>query len=241
MISTTKLDIAYEELARSNSLDELQHTLENMPKIFGLANVAYHAIHLPGYCTSNPIILLTYHQEWVTRYIANDYFSIDPVVSTGTAGFLPLDWTSVDASSAAAVHFFREAWRHEVGRQGFTIPIRGPGGERALFSVTSHASDDEWKSNKYEYMRDFHLLGHLVHDRAVTFSGYRSSEQRPQLSRRERECLQEILNGKTPKQIASDLSLSMSAIRLYLQSARMKIGAKSIAQAAVMFLETTLL
>ena len=84
--------------------------------------------------------VLTYDPGWIARYKDNDYFKIDPVVICGTKSFLPLDWSHLDRESAVARGFFAEADRFDVGRQGITLPVRGAGGERALFTITANMS-----------------------------------------------------------------------------------------------------
>ena len=40
----------------------------------GLAHLVYHAVHVPG-SKPNPLLLLTYDDSWVRRYVAQDYFA----------------------------------------------------------------------------------------------------------------------------------------------------------------------
>ncbi|ANL31954.1 LuxR family transcriptional regulator protein (plasmid) [Rhizobium phaseoli] len=228
-----QLEDAFNSISNAKSLDDLRKTMRDLREPLGLANIVYHALRLPKTDALHPLLLLTYEPEWVRRYIENDYFKIDPVVIYGRRGFLPVDWSEVDRETMSAKRFFSEADEFGVGRQGLTMPIRGPGGERALFTVTANISQDDWQKRRFAYMRSFQLMGHFVHDRAVQLGGFRFANRSPELSRREKECLQAIAKGKAPKQIASDLKLSISAVQLYLQSARQKLGCKSIAEAAV--------
>ena len=70
-------------------------------------------------------------------------------------------------------------------------------------------------------MRDFMIIAYFFHDQAARLSGMRDlpGMGRP-LSRRERETLQLAARGFAPKQIAADLRVSTTAVRLYLQTAR---------------------
>lgn len=233
MEMSQQIEEAFNSIFNAESLDDLRKVMLDLREPLGLTNIVYHALRLPKTDELHPMLLLTYEPEWVRRYIESDYFKIDPVVINGRRGFLPVDWSEVDRESVSATRFFAEADRFGVGRQGLTMPIRGPGGERALFTVTANMSQIEWQKRRFAYMRSFQLMGHFFHDRAVQLGGFRSADHSPELSRREKECLQAIAKGKAPKQIASDLHLSTSAVQLYLQSARQKLGCKSIAEAAV--------
>jgi hypothetical protein len=192
-------------------LTDLSGVLASLRGPYGLANVIYHAVSIPSSNIANPILLLTYEDEWVRRYTERDYFQIDPVVRFGRKGFLPLDWSEVDHETQEARRFFREADEYEVGRRGVTLPIRGPSGERALFTVTSNVAEREWIKNRTLYMREFQILGHFVHDRAVELSGYRILKDAIHLSTREKQCLALTIRGLHNKQIAARLNLSTSS------------------------------
>lgn len=231
METDERLEGVLDRIHSAGSTGELSDLLHAIRSDFDLANIAYHAVAIPAQDARNPILILTYEDAWVQRYTERDYFLIDPVVRAGVKGFLPLDWSEVDRSSPEAQQFFREADDHHVGREGVTLPVRGPAGERALFTITSNLSEREWKAKRLLCMRDFQILAHFVHDRAVELTGYRS--KRAALSVREVQCLERIAAGRHVKQVASELSLSISAVNLYLRSARSKLKCASVAEAVV--------
>ncbi len=78
-------------------------------------------------------------QAWSERYQAHNYLRIDPVVAGCYRRFEPVDWKDLDWSSRAARQFRRDALDHGVGDQGFSVPIRGPHGQFALFTRTTVA------------------------------------------------------------------------------------------------------
>ena len=220
-----------DRIASSNTVDELGQVIREMRSGYALANIVYHAVYVPEAPSFHPLLILTYDPEWVERYKFKDYFQIDPVVTYGTRSFLPLDWGEVDHESNNAKSFFLEAERYCVGRQGATLPVRGPGGERALFTITSNSSEAEWRQNWLLYVKDFQLIAHYFHERAIGISGYRTSERNQTLSRREKECIQFIARGLAPKQIAGRLGISDSAVRMHLRSSCNKLGCASTDQA----------
>ncbi len=220
-----------DRIASSETVDELTKLIREMRLSYGLANIVYHAVYVPEAPSFHPILILTYEPEWVERYRFRDYFQIDPVVTYGTKSFLPLDWADVDHESNNARSFFLEADTYSVGRQGATVPVRGPGGERALFTITSNSSEAEWRRNWLLYVKDFQLIAHYFHEQAIGISGYRTSERNRALSRREKECLQFMARGLAPKQIAGQLGISDSAVRMHLRSSCNKLGCASTDQA----------
>jgi DNA-binding CsgD family transcriptional regulator len=218
-------------IERAQSVDELSGVLADWRDESGLAHLVYHAVHVPASDKSNALLLLTYDDAWVQRYLERDYFRIDPVVIAGRNGFLPIDWMTVDHHTGEARHFFAEAERFGVGRHGFTVPIRGPAGERALFTMTTHATDENWHRWRFAHLRDFHLLAHYFHDRAMRLSGLRRVEVMRPLSPREKQCLESLMQGQAPGQTADALGLSVSAVHAYLRTARRKLESATVEQA----------
>jgi hypothetical protein len=177
---------AREAIQRAASVEELSAILFDLRNENGLAHLVYHAAFVPAFDKANPLLLLTYDDAWVKRYMERDYFRIDPVVLAGRKSFLPIDWLTVEHSSKEACHFFAEAESYGVGRHGFTLPIRGPAGERALFTITTNATDEHWHRWRFSHLRDFHLLAHYFHDRAMRLAGLRYNNVMRPLSPRER-------------------------------------------------------
>lgn len=233
MLDDERYASVLETIYCAKSLAELEKQLKDIQKVYSACNIVYHAVAIPGVEQENPVLLLTYDPSWVSLYKENNYFQIDPVVKSGRNGFLPVDWQNVDRDSTTARRFFARADSHGVGRNGISLPIRGANGERAIFTVTSNASNEEWAANRIVYMRDFQMIGHYVHHRVLDLSGMRPRGSSRKPSAREVQCLKAISKGRTPKQIAADLQISESAVRLYLHSIRSKLGCATITQAVL--------
>jgi DNA-binding CsgD family transcriptional regulator len=229
------------QIASSENVDQMREVTLQMCNEYGLANIVYHALYIPEATSLNPIVIPTYDPEWIRRYINNDYFQIDPVVNSGKRGFLPLDWSSVDRESNTARSFFAEADSYGVGRQGITMPVRGPAGERALFTITANLSEVEWRSYRLDFAKEFQIISHFFHDQTIKLAGYRLAASNHTLSPREMECLQLTADGLVPKRIASRLAISASAVRLYLRSACRKLGCANIHQAVAKMVTLELL
>ena len=226
-----EFESALTAIERATSVDDLSKVLFDWRDESGVAHLVYHAAHVPACQKPNPLLLLTYDGGWVKRYVEQDYFRIDPVVIAGRNGFLPIDWLTVDHHTPEARHFFAEAESYGVGRHGITLPVRGPAGERALFTITANATDEHWHRWRCSYLQDFHLLAHHFHDRAMCLAGLRLDHAMRALSRREQQCLQYLMRGQAPGQIAAALELSGSAVHGYLRTARRKLECATIEQA----------
>ena len=228
------LDRFAETLARIRDADGLQALRQCMfmiRDVYGLANAAYHAISVPGRSDALALQLLTYDSRWVRRYAQMDYIRSDPVVRMARGSVLPLDWNEIERSAPDTAEFFSDAARFNVGRRGLSVPIRGPHGERALFTVTANVSATDWAAVRLRSLRDFQTIGYHVHDRLAQMVPFGPTAPVRAPSPQERRCLEAFGRGRTPKQIAADLRLSVSAVRLYLRSAREKLSCATITQA----------
>lgn len=217
-------------IQNASSRHGLEQAFHDVRDRYGFKHLTFLLIRNPGNRNATPAHCTTYPTEWTSRYVTNNYLAFDPVVQLYKTSVLPIDWSSIDRNSEEIKALFREAEAIGVGRHGLTVPIRGLAGERSIFSATSNRSKREWRRLKTSCKHDLMLLANYTHERFMAVSGGRTSSYQ-RLSRREQQCLQLLSSGKVPKQIASNLQLSESAVRLYLSSARRKLGAATIYQA----------
>ncbi len=231
MLTGSRQSHCLAEIAQANTADELRRFLFKFCSLYGLANAVFHVTQIAAVSQQNPLILLTYPSEWVETYIAHDYFSIDPVVQAGQSGFLPYDWSSLDLKSPQSASFFREAESFDVGRYGLTLVVRGPHGERSLFTVTSNLKGGDWERLRNSIIGDLQVIAYYLHEQSMIVSGLREQGTGRRLSNRETQCLELLAQGMLPKQITSRLGISESAVRLYLSSSRRKLHVSTTNQA----------
>ena len=205
---------------------DLQRLFDMIAEAYGLTTVAYLGAGIgKGEQQREPYVAATYSLDWIERYKAERYVAIDPVVQIGMRRILPIDWKELASPSQAVRRFFGEAMEFGVGRQGLSIPIHGRHGDRALFSVTSNATDEDWRGQRKLFTRDFQFLAVHVHAMLLELEGTPILDVK--LSPRERECLLWIAEGKTAWECSVILGLSLHTVRCYLESARHKLGASS--------------
>lgn len=235
----TRLSLSLNALRKIQSSDDLEAVVADMRGAYCFAHITFLVVRLGISPEVHPFFCTTYPVEWTDTYLRKNYFEIDPVIEISRAGFLPVDWAGLDRRSARTYDFFKEARSFGVGRHGLSIPVRGTNGERCLFSVTSDLSRRDWLRLRTSSIHDLQILSHCLHEKVLSVSGLRSSARYAALSRREQQCLQLLARGLVAKRIAARLQISESAVRLYLRSAKRKLGAATIYQAMAMasFLE----
>ncbi|MEI2388057.1 LuxR family transcriptional regulator [Breoghania sp. JC706] len=228
-----KIDTAFaqiiEDFEKVNSRRDGKLMLRRIADLYGLQHAVYFAARLPELTRRDPYIATTYSADWIEHYRDQDFVRIDPVLPAGLQRMLPTDWGGFDRKRKDLKKFFGEAVDFGVGQKGMTFPIRGAGGEAAMFSITSDATDHEWAGIKSHYMRDFQTIAHFVHEMVIRTEKVRLEGVR--LSPRESECLKWAAEGKTYIDIATILSISERTVRFYLDTARHKLNAINITHA----------
>lgn len=205
--------------------DELAGALHTIRTRYGVSHMTFLVVRTGGGPQVSPYFCSTYPADWIRTYLANDYFTIDPVIDVARWGLLPVDWSALDQRTLGAERLFDEAFANGIGPNGLTIPVRGANGERCLFSITSDLSKSDWSALCASILHDLHILSYYLHEKVLAVSNLRQPALLRGLSGRERQCLQLLASGKIYKQIAATLGISESAVRLYVRKARRKLSA----------------
>lgn len=215
------------DLEKANDLADLQTVIEALREALSVDHLIYHWVNSKGASTG----VGTYSDEWRDRYLSSGYVRIDPVVLGGIRGFHPIDWKRLDWSGKAAKQFQADAIAHGVGNQGISIPIRGPHGQFALFTASHNCTDEHWAFFIEEVRADLILLAHFFNKRVLELEPYALPDVTPQLSPREQETITLLALGYSRAQIAQTLSISEHTLRVYVESARFKLGASNTTHA----------
>ncbi len=221
------LESFLDQLQRVETLEELNDVVVSLRDALNVEHVVYHSVNSTG----EQYAALTYSQDWVARYLEQDYARIDPVVQACLRRFHPIDWKRLDWSGKAVKGFLHEAIDSGVGNQGFSVPIRGPSGQFALFTVSSGDSDDQWATYTTERSRQLILASHYINQKALELE--RGSDQLDivNLSPRETDALTLLALGYSRAQAAESLSISEHTLRVYIESARFKLTAANTTHA----------
>ncbi len=232
-----RLEGFIERVQQATSLDELREIILALRDTFEVEHLVYHSLNSTG----RPYAALTYADDWVARYLEREYARVDPVVLGCLRRFHPVDWKRLDWSGKASKLFLGEAIEMGVGNQGLSVPIRGPNGQFALFSLNHRATDAAWARQSDDLLRDLILAAHFVNQKALELE--RGTDERPQaaLSPRETDVLTLLAMGMSRAQVAESLSISEHTLRAYVESARFKLGAQNTTHAVARALARGLL
>jgi DNA-binding CsgD family transcriptional regulator len=221
------LDQILKDLEATEALEGLEAIIFALRDAFGIDHTVYHWVDSNG----DQYGCGTYSDDWVQRYLSENYLRIDPVIVGCFQRFHPVDWKGLDWSGKPARTFLKDALEHGVGNQGYSIPIRGPNGQFALFTVSHNCDDDEWARFTDCNSRDLILMAHFFNRKALEFEPTRQPEQARSLSPREVDAMTLLAMGYSRAQVANNLSISEHTLRVYIESARFKLGAMNTTHA----------
>ncbi|MEH6523144.1 helix-turn-helix transcriptional regulator [Sulfitobacter sp.] len=217
----TKLENILSDLEQAASLEGMQSVSEALKEHYEVDHLVYHWVDSSG----DQYGCGTYSEEWQQKYLTENYLRIDPVIQGCYQRFHPVDWKRLDWSSKAAREFLKVSAEYGVGNQGFSIPIRGPNGQFALFTINHSCADEEWAKFTHENRRDLILIAHYFNEKALDFEPVRLPEQQQSLSPREVDAMTLLAIGYSRAQVANSLAISEHTLRVYIESARFKLGA----------------
>ena len=252
------LNAIVEQLSNTPELSGLGEVIELIRGTYDVDHVNYHAISLgldaPVLAESiggaisdgrglwrregRQLGVFSYSYEWIARYLEERYDTIDPTVAGSFGAFAAVNWADLDWSGAPLKRFMLEASDFGIGNHGLTVPVRGPNGQFAMFTVNKRCANTEWESLLTAYRNDFTLLAHYVHQQALTFavsdSNILAGQPQRALSARERDAISLIADGLSRGQAADKLGISENTFRVYIDSARHKLGALNIPHAVAL-------
>lgn len=228
-----RLSMALDWLQRVDNLAQFDGIMEQLRHAFRLGHATFVVTRAGLSANAIPCFITTYPPEWIELYLRRDYVRIDPVIEQAHTSLLPFEWSGLDKPANGADVFFREARSFGIAGNGLTVPVFASRGERSLLSVTSELPSSDWRRHRPGIEDDLFVFARYLHDRLLSISGLRASNAPPSMSQRERQCLELVARGLLFKQIAAELTISESAVRLYIRSAKRKLSAGTLSQAVV--------
>lgn len=181
-----------------------------------------------------------YHEDWQRKYLARNYFAIDPVISHARRTMRPTTWSINDRLSLdeSGRRVFDEAAEFGIV-SGIAVPVRGSFGRTAILALASDNVDAAAIG-----VRDIAFAATAVTVMHVNLQRLAQTTQLAAaalLSPREQTCLMWASFGKTYSETASMLGITEKTVRFYLERAREKLGASNTTHAVRLATERGLL
>lgn len=225
-----------EQCNRTNVAEVMLSLMERAASELGFDRYAYCALtghdrYLSG-GNPAPAVALNFPTSWTDYYFERDYQTIDPVVQYAPKIEGPFLWDSLSPmfrltrTQSLVMHQASEARL----RNGVGVPLHGPFGNVCLLTFAAgdgHPDAEIFLSNLGVLAAQFHL--------AYSEIGRADISPRcvPDLSDRERECLQWLANGKSCWAVGDILNISENTVKFHMKNAFRKLETSNRVVAAV--------
>jgi len=173
-----------------------------------------------------------YAPEWCAYYVSETLFNVDPAIHLSATRNVPFLWSEVmrmNDLTDAQRGFMLEASDSGMGF-GMTVPIHMHASAPGTVGVSGAREEI-----RPEVMHSVHLMSVYLYDASrrisLATSGY--SDQSPQLTAREAECLKWAVMGKTDWEIGEILCISQATAHFHIEKAKRKFGVPTRTQAVV--------
>lgn len=178
---------------------------------------------------SDITVVITMPPNWVARYSAKNYFSIDPLfndnipVVTADDCDLVLDLGGQHYDNPAIAAMQQDATKHGLGTLFLAVSTQYANGIAGCSLFTFDEGEEE-RCAFINRMRPALLNASRELHLALAGAGAPQAPQAALLTSREIECLTWAAIGKTDGEIADILSIARWTVVTYLQNAKIKLG-----------------
>lgn len=172
-------------------------------------------------------IVRSYPESWMEHYFARDYYSIDPVITECFRTNRPFLWDELpmDTLQKRMMDESKEATLFD----GVGLPIHGMNREVAAFGIASSSGKVETPPHVLSLIHAYVFQFH----QAYTDKLANLEKPAVDLTKKEREVLSWMAEGKTLQEIGDIMCLSEDTIRYYLKGLYRKLGANQRTLAVV--------
>ena len=189
---------------------------------------------LPPHLHGKPRLITTYPEQWTSHYLRSRYERIDPVITQALQSPEPFQW-GVDLpspfSSPNQQRLLDEASQFGI-RTGFTVPIHDGRGSIAALTFAANQREASFEHCINSHARVLQLMAIYFHAHVRRKLSDENRIGEILLSPREFECLKWAAQGKSSWEIGLILGISRHTVTSYLDSAKEKLGVRTIVQAA---------
>lgn len=217
-----RLDLFLTALEEASEPDQITDILQDIRLLIEVAHVAFHRVRPTA---EPPLFFATYPDDWAQRFREREYYRINPSIRGAITRPLPLNCKELDWSDKQARTYLQDAIAHGIGTQGYTVPVHGPAGQVSALVVSKDCSDTEWEAIIARHRRCLILLAHTLLATSLRLHPVSAPKTTKPLSPREHDTLSLLAQGYTRAQVAQKLSISQHTLRVYIESARHKLGA----------------
>ena len=227
-------------LQRLTDYDEICDLIVKELEWFGLTHVSSIFLRGPGRDAIEGVLMNNRPQEFVKRYLEQDYVLRDPLVTELRNTLNPYTWGDVRARRDLSKDekAIIDEGRAFDARDGFIIPIAMSSGSVSLFSACGR--EPNLSERARAALEIIGIYSQHALKRAV-IRAQRDEAPHSPLTPRELEILKRCKDGKTRPQIGEILSISPKTVEFHLRGIMDKLGASNQISAVIIALQRGLL
>lgn len=224
------IDEFIERSNRAASRGELFGLLEKAALDEGFDHLAYGVLGVsqraPAAEGLSPAVMLNYPEDWVKYYFEQGYQDHDPVIEFSPISLAAYVWEDLPLRfdlRPKQRRVMSEA--REAGlKHGLSIPVHGP---RSSLAILSFASSEDDVDPRAFGMRFQPLCAQFHVAYSELGATLRPEAQRVELTKRERECLSWVAQGKSSWDIGQILGITEFTVSYHVKKAMKKLGSGS--------------
>ncbi len=230
-LTQARINWSFAEICdRARTVGEVREAFMREVRALGFSYAACASHVDPLKPPRGAVMMVDYPQAWLERFSDRRYADRDPVFKTACRQALPFQWSDDHFRRPLAsdqIDILNEAADAGLG-DGFTIPIHSPDALPASCSLAI-GPDGVDPLN----VRQAHWYAVYAHESVLRLTSDRARPERPILSRRERQCLELIAQGKDDFAVSVLLGISEHTAHNTIRRAMRKYGVATRVQAFV--------
>lgn len=219
------IEIWKKKISLCKSLEDIKPECQDFCTSLGWEYYLFGVVDATSLSSPKITTITNYPEGWWCFYFKEEMQKCDPVVRYCFDKSTPIRWDKLmeieEYVSPEAEKMMTKAATFGLAN-GFSIPIKSPSGEVAIFSLaTPHLeSIDERYNHALHYAQtlSYTLLEAYLRLKAETETNFR-------ITPRERECLFWACEGKTAWEISKIIEVSERTVIFHMTSATKKLGA----------------
>lgn len=180
-------------------------------------------------------------RRWIELYAERSFLYHDPAVNTASRRMAPFTFTEAidEAPETPGKRELLNAF-HDFGWvEGFAVPIHGPGGYFGLVTMAGRKSATDLTP---PVRARLHMAAFAAHERCRRIGAPAVGAGSPErLTPREFECMRLVAAGRTDRDVADALGISMATARFHIDGARRKLNAETRSHAVAILVRIGLL
>jgi DNA-binding CsgD family transcriptional regulator len=230
------LDVLDVQTVSAPTLEAAALQLDAMRRELNVENLSYWHVGQPGQKIADATWISTYPAEYRNLYRKLKLQEDDPAFRLSFDRLLPTDWDAIHSHEKSRL-ILEAAHDHHISPRGISFPIRDPVTGDSLFNLNVRLDDAKWRAERHRLAREFFVVAHVFHRMVRDVLRPPAAEEgRSGLSRRELAAIRCAARGLTAKQTARELGIAENSVRVFIQSAKRRLRARTKAEAVAIAL-----